>query len=851
MDIVKHLERAQRYVEKNKLDDAIGVLESVLGEVPNHLETLQALGDLYARQNRLEDAAVCYGRLFDRFVDPRDEHKALAIYSRFLKPTQQPPERVARYALLLQKQNRADEAIDQFTAAAMAFELSNKPDDALACFVRITELDADNPDRHVALAELAERQGKESVAAKAYLRAGQLATGARDAARANDLLARAHKLAPAERSVALLYAQSLIGKGDPTAAAALLEPLSGSEHDAAFLETLAEALTRSAQLDRAYTVLQRAAKDKAVSPVRFFVLASEFLRTGQDEKAASLLGVLKKQMIGSKKEGEFTAAADQLAAAYPQSIRLAEFIGGLYSELNRETKYFEVLVRLFDLCLAANQSPRACETLERLVDIDPYDSLHQQRLERLQGRADDRVLTRLKNRLQQSATHAAPQTSTRGAVRGGSMQSSQPQSESGRATQTLDDLLVQAEIFIQYSLQSKAIERLQKIAEMFPGEEERNERLRNLYEAAHWWPKSSAAESKPEPIRVAAEPATRTGSYSPETLRDLAKISEINQNIFRQPSPRAMLSAAVNDIGSYLNLTRCLAVVGGAGQPPQIASEFCAPGSEPSTGSQIVRLISQIERETPDALGGISLQAESHPLLSEMKLDTALGVLLMDRDTQSRAGILIASHAEPHKWRPNESFFLQSIGDQMLLGVHHTRLRTLVRTMAVADEKTGLMARSSYQDCLLRETQRARMQSTPLALALLQLDHGPELLRQQGEAPLERHMEQVARALQPAMRQSDLAIKYTAWALAFVLPDTPLPGARFLAEKVRKMVSKLRPPWDGKSATMSLVVAEAVVRPEFENEDIVTELINRAEASLEETRKRGGDTILSPDPAQV
>jgi len=34
--------------------------------------------------------------------------------------------------------------------------------------------------------------------------------------------------------------------------------------------------------------------------------------------------------------------------------------------------------------------------------------------------------------------------------------------------QALEDLIVQTEIFLQYSLQNKALDRLQKIAEMFP-----------------------------------------------------------------------------------------------------------------------------------------------------------------------------------------------------------------------------------------------------------------------------------------------------------------------------------------------------------------------------------------------
>ncbi len=37
---------------------------------------------------------------------------------------------------------------------------------------------------------------------------------------------------------------------------------------------------------------------------------------------------------------------------------------------------------------------------------------------------------------------------------------------------------------------------------------------------------------------------------------------------------------------------------------------------------------------------------------------------------------------------------------------------------------------------------------------------------------------------------------------------------------------------------------EAAARHEFDSEDIVTDLINRAEFSVEEARKRGGDVIV-------
>src|SRR5438552_11290874 len=107
-DVSKHLERAKRFLEKNRVEDAIEAYLAVLGEAPNHQEATQALGDLYARLDQPERAAVYYGTLFDLLVEPRDETKALAIYNRFFKTasSQQPPEQITRYGFLLQNDNR-------------------------------------------------------------------------------------------------------------------------------------------------------------------------------------------------------------------------------------------------------------------------------------------------------------------------------------------------------------------------------------------------------------------------------------------------------------------------------------------------------------------------------------------------------------------------------------------------------------------------------------------------------------------------------------------------------------------------------------------------------------------------
>lgn len=849
-DVSKHLDRAKRFLERNRTEDAIQSYLAVLEEAPDHQEATQALGDLYARLDQPDRAAIHYGLLFDLLIEPRDETKALAIYNRFLKgaPIQQPPERIARFAFLLQKQNRIEEAADQYTQAAETFTAAGREEDALICWERIAQLDPDNQARHLRLGEVAERIGKNTVAARSFLRAGQLATASGAEADALQILGRAYKLAPGERSVALLYAEAKLRAGDAAEAVGLLEGFSATESDAAFLGTYAEALMRSGELDRARSTLDRCPPQKGAAFGRYFELADRYAKAHQDAKAVEVLAGVKKRMAAEKRVNEFVEELDRVGESNPTSLPVCEYWAALYSELNREARYFDILLRLFDLYLDGGNVQKACDALERLVDIDAYDFRNQQRLERLRGKVEDGYLRRIAGRLTKTAMASIPPpTADRLAEK------QAPATEENRSPQALDDLIVQTEIFLQYSLHAKAVERLQKIASMFPGEEERNARVRNLYDLANWWPpgvKRKAEEAAPvvnvQPVAPAPAVHTgKTGVYSTETLRDLSKISEINQKVYRQPSPRAMLNVAVNEVGTYLHAARCLAMIGARGRPPEMAAEYCAPGVKPAPGAQVVFLLAQMEKASSDDLGGLVVDAEEGPILKEMGLETALGVVITDKETQAPAGMLIAAHTSPYKWKPNETYFLQAVGDQMLLSVSHTRLRSLVRRMGVSDERTGLLGRSSYQNCLLTEADRARTQGTPLALTILQVDRGPEILRQHGDTPLERYLDQLARALQPVVRQNDVAVKYTSWSLAFILPDTTLGGARNLAEKLRKTAAGIRPPWDGGGVTLSAGIAEAVARPEFENEDVVTDLINRAEATLDEARKQGGDTIVA------
>jgi diguanylate cyclase (GGDEF)-like protein len=844
IDATKHLERAKKYLEKNRLQDAVTEYKTVLEAYPANQEAIQALGDIYTRLNDPVQAAHYYGLVFDRLADAGDSTRAAALFTRFLKSVEQPPERLMRFAHLLQRQNKRDEAIEYFSQAADILLNKGNATEALSCWERIAALDPDNAARHVQMGEIAERVGRQDVAARGFLRAGQLILGSGDLEGALAHFEHAHRLAATDRSVALLYADALLRKDQSKKAVALLEPFPAGEMDADFLSVYGTALMQDGQLERARPIFEQFYRDRPDGYEKLFDLADAYLRADQAAAAVALLGEVKERMLERKRANDFSAQVDQLFDLHTKSTELAEFVGRYYDEQNRESKYFGVLTRLFDLYVTAGNFSGASSALDRIIDIDPYDPYNQARIGKLVGHVDPSYINSLGARMGKVMTGGTQAGIGREYDRQKD-ESAPPMDDEARRRQSLEDLLVQAEIFLQYSLHAKAVERLQKIAEHFPGEEENNARLRNLYELANWWPPAAKRKAEPKPLEVKTAVAHATGSYNADTLRDLGKISEITRAIHRQASPKAVLSTAVNEIGKYLKVTRCLAVIGPPGQAPQMLAEFCGTGVEASTAAPLARTISALQKASPDAMGVLKATRKELAVIGELGLESLLGAPLTDRETQEVAGLVLVGQAEARTWKPNESYFLQAVGDQVLIGVNHTKLRSLMRNLAVADEKTGLLGRSSYQDCLLSESNRSKSQNTPLSLLLLTLDKGLDLLRQQGEAQLERHMEQLARTLLAAVRQNDVAVKYTSWSLAFILPDTKLADAQALAEKLKKISAGLQPPWDGGPAALSVSVVEAVSRPDYDSEDIVTDLINRAEFGLETARKKGGDAVVS------
>jgi diguanylate cyclase (GGDEF)-like protein len=160
------------------------------------------------------------------------------------------------------------------------------------------------------------------------------------------------------------------------------------------------------------------------------------------------------------------------------------------------------------------------------------------------------------------------------------------------------------------------------------------------------------------------------------------------------------------------------------------------------------------------------------------------------------------------------------------------RLETLSRLERVArtDDLTGLPNRRFWDEQLKRELARAGRRGTPLAVAMLDLDHFKLYNDRHGHQAGDRFLKEAAAAWEGMIRDSDIIARYGGEEFAVGFPDTGLDTARELVERLRSATP------EGERCSAGVAV--------FDGEEGADELVARADAALYEAKRGGRDRAV-------
>ena len=826
------------------------------------------VAELYLRLGMQAKGQECYGYLFDRLRDKNDVQKAVLVFRKLLKIGPQEPPRFMDFARLLERAKPA-EAANVYQTAADLFRKQNNLNGAVDAIGRLVALDPASADLQCLLAETAAEARQNDVAATAWLRAAELQRrqpGTQgEASSVLPLVERAHQMSPQDRAIALSLAQLLVETGKGQRAADLLRPFAASPGvPPELLRTLGEACVSVGDAQGAESALGPLVSTMPDAPRLLVRAAERYLEANEPDLAMSLLERVKNALAHSNKTRELASLVDAIPDTLGASEAFLEFQARLYSELQQDDKLGKALARLFDLHFAERSFMKAADALDRLVPLDPYDPEGQKRLQMLNGKIDA-------SRWQSISAASGASTSSGSAGSGKSAfgdgssfskskrrdwrdlveDEQEPSGGSTASSRTseasadrdaddaaeasiLEDLMLQAEIFLQYGLAGKAVERLERVNKLFPGEEESNEKLRSLYAAAGVH------------VQASAPKAVKSATADEEDAQvDFGHAGEIIRNITRQGTVKNVLFTAINDIGRTWHASKCVASLCTPGKTPSALLEFCGSGMKQSDAMPLVKLIHGALKLAADGTPQTIEDAESSPKLTAIApIIKALGikslVVVPMMEADQLTGVLILEQCDRRrKWRPSEVQVLKTITDQMVMAASHVKLRSLMKSLAVTDERTGMLTRAAYIDCLLAELGRMGEQGGEMSVALVQFGRGSQLSRDAGEEVLRKFMDEAGMAMASHLRQNDVAIRYDSTTLALVMPGTKGGDGMQVMEKMRRIVGGMK--ISDKVPPFTYGVAQPLIDAETDAVDSVTELINRAEWALEEAHKEGGN----------
>lgn len=158
--------------------------------------------------------------------------------------------------------------------------------------------------------------------------------------------------------------------------------------------------------------------------------------------------------------------------------------------------------------------------------------------------------------------------------------------------------------------------------------------------------------------------------------------------------------------------------------------------------------------------------------------------------------------------------------------------------LADFDDLTGIYNRHKFNDCLERETDRARRYHQPLSLVMCDIDFFKNVNDTYGHDEGDKVLKYFADTLRQNLRKSDVYARWGGEEFILLMPHTDIESARVVTDKLRLLISSINFGKDNQHLTASFGVSQ------LHNTEQTSPLIKRADDALYEA-KHGGRNCVS------
>ncbi|HET6496354.1 MAG TPA: GGDEF domain-containing protein, partial [Thermoleophilia bacterium] len=166
-----------------------------------------------------------------------------------------------------------------------------------------------------------------------------------------------------------------------------------------------------------------------------------------------------------------------------------------------------------------------------------------------------------------------------------------------------------------------------------------------------------------------------------------------------------------------------------------------------------------------------------------------------------------------------------------------------IRRQVVTDHLTHLYNRRFFMNRAGEEIERTLRHKDPLSVLMVDIDHFKIFNDTYGHATGDRVLQTVARAMQDALRTSDVCARYGGEEFAMLLPNTSGENAYYVAERVRRTLQGTRYTGLGLPADVNITISVGVSTCPRDATSL-DDLMRLADEALYQAKDEGRDKVV-------
>ncbi len=388
----KTRQTAERYLAQGKIRAAINEYVYIVDNDPADYNTLNVLGDLYARVNDKDEAVNCFKRLAEHYNKQGFSQKAIAIYNKITRLKPDSVEVSAKLAPLYQMKGLVAEARSHYSVLAEYYKNNGKKLEALKIWQQIAELDPNNVEVFFTLAENYLQENYTEEAAEAFAEAGRRFTAQKNYEKAISAYSKALEIHPLDITAieGLISCQITCGYYDE--AVGLIErTLAEHPNNIDLISLLLSChIELGNYLEAENTVIILVEREPS-NYRKFLDVVGLHLKNKDTLSASRILSMCSEHLLVAGHGEELKTWIEEILAQNPEQVDALGLLVRLHAWQREDAELKAALIRMAEAAHLSNDDENEKAALSQLVLIAPQETRFRDRLEELGGSDDSQV----------------------------------------------------------------------------------------------------------------------------------------------------------------------------------------------------------------------------------------------------------------------------------------------------------------------------------------------------------------------------------------------------------------------------------------------------------------------------